>query len=143
MVKRIVESEIDGQEIQIEVSESNDNRSYHINSDKIKRSLGFIPQFTIEDAVKELCNAFKANLLPNSLQDDKYFNVIIYIPNKCFPKGVMLFPTSKLYLIVLVDKNIFDITNQYDINILNLQSLIKTYSIFNDYLDNDKLSCKL
>jgi len=75
VVKRIVESEIDGPEIQIEVSESNDNRSYHINSDKIKRSLGFIPQFTIEDAVKELCNAFKANLLPNSLQDDKYFNV--------------------------------------------------------------------
>jgi nucleoside-diphosphate-sugar epimerase len=75
MVKRTVESEIYGPEIQIEVSESNDNRSYHINSDKIKRSLGFIPQFTIEDAVRELCNAFKANLLPNSLQDDKYFNV--------------------------------------------------------------------
>ena len=80
-------------------------------------------------------------------KSDKYFNIIIYIPNKCPPKGVMLFPSkmSSLYMIVLEDNinDIFDITNQYDINILNLQSLIKTYTIFNDYLENDKLSCKL
>ena len=72
-------------------------------------------------------------------KSDKYFNIIIYIPNKCPPK------VSSLYMIVLEDKinDVFDITNQYDINILNLQSLIKIYTIFNDYLENDKLSCKL
>ena len=76
VVKRVVESEIPGPDIQIEVTESNDNRSYHINSDKISRVLGFVPKYTIEDAVRDLCNAYKENLLLNSLQDDKYFNVM-------------------------------------------------------------------
>lgn len=75
MVKRIVEHRIGGQEVKIEVSKSEDNRSYHINSEKIRMKLGFIPKFTIEDAVNELCDAFDKNLLPDSLQNDDYFNV--------------------------------------------------------------------
>jgi nucleoside-diphosphate-sugar epimerase len=55
--------------------ESADIRSYHINSDKIARVLGFVPKHTIEDAVRELCDAFKAGMLPNSMNDDRYFNV--------------------------------------------------------------------
>jgi nucleoside-diphosphate-sugar epimerase len=62
-------------EIKIETTESNDPRSYHINSDKIRRVLGFEPRHTIEDAVRDLCRAFKAGELPNSLKDDRYFNV--------------------------------------------------------------------
>lgn len=75
VVKQVVEREFPGTDIQIEVTQSNDNRSYHINSDKIREVLGFVPKYTIEDAVKELCHAFKENLLPDSLNDDKYFNV--------------------------------------------------------------------
>jgi nucleoside-diphosphate-sugar epimerase len=75
VVKKVVEREFPGTDIQIEVTHSNDNRSYHINSDKIREVLGFVPKYTIEDAVKELCHAFKENLLPDSLNDDKYFNV--------------------------------------------------------------------
>ena len=59
----------------IEVTESNDNRSYHINSDKIKRVLGFSPTHSIEDAVRGLCQAFQDGKIPNSFDDDKYFNV--------------------------------------------------------------------
>jgi dTDP-D-glucose 4,6-dehydratase len=47
----------------------------HINSDKIKRVLGYQPQHTIEDAVRELCQAFLARKLPNSMEDDCYYNV--------------------------------------------------------------------
>ena len=75
VVKKVVEREFPGTDIQIEVTHSNDNRSYHINSDKIREVLGFVPKYTIEDSVKELCHAFKENLLPDSLNDDKYFNV--------------------------------------------------------------------
>jgi nucleoside-diphosphate-sugar epimerase len=75
VVKQVVEREFPGTDIQIEVTQSNDNRSYHINSDKIREVLGFVPKYTIEDAVKELCHAFKENLLPDSLNNDKYFNV--------------------------------------------------------------------
>jgi dTDP-D-glucose 4,6-dehydratase len=49
--------------------------SYHINADKIFRVLGYRPKRTIEDAVRDLCRAFKAGLLPNSLTDERYFNV--------------------------------------------------------------------
>ncbi len=61
--------------IDIVVTKSDDLRSYHINSDKIRRELGFETQHTIEDAVRDLCHAFKAGKLPNSFDDDKYFNV--------------------------------------------------------------------
>ena len=52
-----------------------DIRSYHINSDKIKNELGFIAKYSIEDAVKDMKNAFDKNLLPNSLDDEMYFNI--------------------------------------------------------------------
>jgi nucleoside-diphosphate-sugar epimerase len=61
--------------IQIVTSESNDPRSYHINSDKIRRILGYTPKHTVEDAVRDLCAAFKAGKLPNSFDDTRYFNV--------------------------------------------------------------------
>lgn len=61
--------------LEIAQSESNDNRSYHINSDKIANVLGFRATRTVEDAVQELCDAFRDGLLPDSLTDEKYFNV--------------------------------------------------------------------
>ena len=50
-------------------------RSYHINTDKIKRVLGFEPKHTIEEVVRDLCNAFRDGKLPDSFDDDKYYNV--------------------------------------------------------------------
>jgi nucleoside-diphosphate-sugar epimerase len=61
--------------IAIEVTSSDDPRSYHINSDKIRRDLGFAPQFTIEDAIRDLCKAFGQGLLPRSLEEEDYYNV--------------------------------------------------------------------
>ncbi len=62
-------------EIIIKEVKSNDTRSYHINSDKIYRVLGYKPIRTLEDAVLDLCDAFSKNKLPNSMTDDKYHNV--------------------------------------------------------------------
>ena len=61
--------------LEVVQSPSDDNRSYHINSDKIEKVLGFRATRTVEDAAQELCEAFKNGLLPNSLTDEKYFNV--------------------------------------------------------------------
>jgi nucleoside-diphosphate-sugar epimerase len=61
--------------IDIVRTESNDNRSYHINSDKIKDELGFKPSHSISDAINSLFDAFENNLVPNSFDDDIYFNV--------------------------------------------------------------------
>lgn len=75
-VKKVVEDFFpDFGEIDIETTPSNDNRSYHINSDKIREVLGFEPKLTIEDAVCDLCRAFKEEKIPNSFDDDFYFNV--------------------------------------------------------------------
>jgi nucleoside-diphosphate-sugar epimerase len=61
--------------VEIVTTPSDDIRSYHINSDKIARVLGFKPKYTIENAVEELCAAFRDGRLPNSMDDDRYFNV--------------------------------------------------------------------
>lgn len=75
-VKRVVEEEFPEKgEIPLEISESNDPRSYHINSEKIFNILGFKPKYSIEDAVRDLCVAFKEDKLPNSFDDDCYYNV--------------------------------------------------------------------
>jgi len=70
MVKNVV-----GDKVNIITTTTNDNRSYHISSEKIKKDIGFVPKHTIEDAVKDLKNAFEKGLIPNSFTDEKYFNV--------------------------------------------------------------------
>ena len=62
-------------ELTIVTEPSDDLRSYHVNSDKITRLLGFKPRFTVADAIGDLCQAFADGLLPNSFEDDRYFNV--------------------------------------------------------------------
>ena len=52
-----------------------DNRSYHINSEKIKRSLGFKPKRSIAMAIRDLCEAFKEGKINDSFKNDFYFNV--------------------------------------------------------------------
>lgn len=75
-VKKVVEEAFPEKgSIPIEVTKSDDMRSYHINSDKIKRILGFQPKHSIEEAVRDLCKAFREGKLPRSFDDDKYFNV--------------------------------------------------------------------
>ena len=75
-VKKVVAEEFPNKdEISIEVTPSDDLRSYHINSEKITEITGFKPQYSVEDAIRDLCQAFSEGKLPNSLIDDKYFNV--------------------------------------------------------------------
>jgi len=61
--------------IRLETSPSNDLRSYHVSSDKIKRALGWTPEKTIEDAVDDLCRAFRAGRVPDPLTNPRYYNV--------------------------------------------------------------------
>ncbi len=75
IVKSRVQSNMKVDNIEIEVSESNDKRSYHINSDKIFNKIGFKPIYTIEDAVDSICEAFKLGKLNHSLENTIYSNV--------------------------------------------------------------------
>ena len=70
IVKKVI-----GDDVKLDIEKSNDNRSYHISSGKIKDVLGFYTQKTIEDAVKDLKEAFDKKILNDTLTDEKYFNI--------------------------------------------------------------------
>jgi len=76
LVRSVVGREFPGRAMpEIVTTPTDDIRSYHVNSDKIRRALGFVPSHSIEDAVTELCRAFRDGRLPDSMSDDRYFNV--------------------------------------------------------------------
>lgn len=61
--------------VEIGTTPTDDIRSYHISSRKIARELGFTPRHSVEDAVRDLCRAFREGKLPDSLTDERYSNV--------------------------------------------------------------------
>ena len=65
----------------ITVKEHTDNRSYHINSDKIKRVLGFEPKFTVEDAISGMMNHFNKGEWRDSMTNPIYLNIGQYLEN--------------------------------------------------------------
>lgn len=76
MVQKVVLEEMPEKgKVDIVTTPSNDNRSYHVNSDKIRRVLGYTARHTIEDAVRDLVRAFRNHLLDNSFDEDWYYNV--------------------------------------------------------------------
>ena len=64
-----------GEDVELVTVPTDDNRSYHISSEKIREHLGFVAKHSIEGAVRDLLVAFEEGLLPNSLSDEKYFNI--------------------------------------------------------------------
>jgi nucleoside-diphosphate-sugar epimerase len=69
MVKKVVG------DVEVKVEPTDDNRSYHISSDYIKKELGFEPKHTIEDAVSDLKQAFEEGKINDPFNNDKYYNV--------------------------------------------------------------------
>ena len=69
-VKKII-----GDDVILEKVETDDNRSYHVSSKKMRDILNFEAKFTIQDAIKDLKDAFDQKRLTNSLADSKYFNI--------------------------------------------------------------------
>lgn len=61
--------------IEMTTAPSDDPRSYHISSEKIGRELGWKPKRTVEDAVVDLCRAFRAGKIPDPMADIRYYNV--------------------------------------------------------------------
>lgn len=64
-----------GGNIPIITTPSNDVRSYHISSEKIKKELGFTAKRTIESAVNDLFSAFSTRKLINPLTNIRYYNI--------------------------------------------------------------------
>lgn len=64
-----------GQDVDVVTTPTDDNRSYHISSEKIHRKLGFLPQNTIGGAVHDLVEAFGAGRISEAMTNDRYYNI--------------------------------------------------------------------
>jgi nucleoside-diphosphate-sugar epimerase len=61
--------------VQTEVVPTNDNRSYHISSEKIARELGWRPRHSIEEAVRDVAQAMADGRLKETMTASRYFNI--------------------------------------------------------------------
>ena len=61
--------------MEIVTTPTDDLRSYHVSSAKIRRELGFSAKHSVEDAVRDLVAAFQAGKVPNSMSDIRYYNI--------------------------------------------------------------------
>jgi len=73
-IAQIVQNTLGGH-IPIVTTPSNDNRSYHVSSKKIKEELGFAARHTIEEAILDLKAAFDSGKVPDSMDDIRYYNI--------------------------------------------------------------------
>ena len=70
MVKRNL-----GEDINIKIEKTNDNRSYHICSTKFSNITKFKYSSSIEDAIKDLKSAFQNKKFSDPLSNKLYFNI--------------------------------------------------------------------
>lgn len=68
-VKSILKKKLNRKDIEIRIEESADIRSYMINSDKIKKILGFEFKKTVDNAIEDLCDAFENGKIQDSFSD--------------------------------------------------------------------------
>ena len=73
-IAEMVRGEI-GPHVKIRHEPTNDNRSYHVSSEKIAKELGFKTKHTIAEAARDLKIAFDKGLIPDSMSLPKYFNI--------------------------------------------------------------------
>lgn len=72
-IAKTVESALSERKMKVSFRETNDTRSYHINSDKIKRLLDFSPELGLRQAIKEIALRYgMGEINPDS---SNYYNV--------------------------------------------------------------------
>jgi nucleoside-diphosphate-sugar epimerase len=64
-----------GPKVDIVVTPTDDHRSYHVSSERIRRDLGFVAARSVSDAIVDLKSAFTTGRVPNAMTDDRYYNI--------------------------------------------------------------------
>jgi nucleoside-diphosphate-sugar epimerase len=76
MVRDVVQEEMpERKPLDIVTVPSEDKRSYHISSEKIRGELGVAPRRTIRDAVRDLVAAFRLGKIPDPMTDSRWYNI--------------------------------------------------------------------
>lgn len=71
---QMVKSEV-GEDVEIAISPSDDQRSYRISSGKLLRETGFAPRHCVRDAIRDLIAAFGAGKIPDPMTNIRYHNI--------------------------------------------------------------------
>lgn len=74
-IAEVVRRTVNDGDIRITTVPTDDNRSYHISSERIRSALGFEAKRGIEDAVRDLVDAFHSGKLPDAMTDIRYYNI--------------------------------------------------------------------
>ena len=61
--------------LNVETIPTDDIRSYHINSDKIREFLSFEPKYSIQNGIKSICKAHESRLIKDGLNNPLYHNI--------------------------------------------------------------------
>ena len=72
-IARKVQEKVD-KDIKINIIPVIDDRSYRVSGEKIQRILKFIPEYTVDDAISDIQQAYLNGKFGNTM-DDKYFNL--------------------------------------------------------------------
>ena len=79
LIKVVVEREMPGAPVKVNVQPSQDNRTYKINSDRIKNVLGYEPKRSVEQAIVDICTHFQMGRWKDALTNPEYSNVLQYV----------------------------------------------------------------
>src|SRR6266550_1053211 len=74
-IAKLVRQTLNDPTIELEHTPSDDNRSYHVNSEKVKRALGFETRYTIEDAIRDIADAYRRGLIKDPFTNPVYSNI--------------------------------------------------------------------
>lgn len=74
-IARLVKDVLANENIELENINTNDTRSYHLNSDKIKNILGFKPEYDVREAIISLKKSFDTGLIIDGLNNPLYHNI--------------------------------------------------------------------
>lgn len=74
-IAEIVKATLGDPGIELAYEHTDDIRSYQVNSDRVRRVLGFAPQHTIEEAVASIATAFRSGLLKDPMTNPFYCNI--------------------------------------------------------------------
>lgn len=74
-IAELIKDTIGDPSIMFETIPTDDIRSYHINSDKIREFLDFVPKYSIQDGIKSICKAHESRLIKDGLNNPLYHNI--------------------------------------------------------------------
>lgn len=74
-IAELVKKVIGDHSITFEVTPSEDKRSYHVNTDKMRRMLGFEIKWSIADAIQSIIEAYQKGLIVDGLNNPLYYNI--------------------------------------------------------------------